>query len=113
METVYAAAACFALVAVVTANSNIFVDKMNGNDDGVIQEETVVTDSDGNTAVSTTAPAVAAQDNAEENQPTVFEETVENTIPENKTAKSTSSLATAKPQTSTSTNSDKKQCGCK
>ena len=80
-----AAAACFALVAVVTANSNMFVDKMNGNDDGVIQEETVVTDSDGNTAVSTTAPAVAAQDNAEENQPTVFEETVENTIPENKT----------------------------
>ena len=46
-----AAAACFALVAVVTANSNMFVDKMNGNDDGVIQEETVVTDSDGNTAV--------------------------------------------------------------
>lgn len=85
----------------------MFVDKMNGNDDGVIQEETVVTDSDGNTAVSTTAPAVAAQDNAEENQPTVFEETVENTIPENKTAKSTSSLATAKPQTSTSTNSVK------
>ena len=41
----------FALVAVVTANSNMFVDKMNGNDDGVIQEETVVTDSDGNTAV--------------------------------------------------------------
>ena len=61
-----AAAACFALVAVVTANSNMFVDKMNGNDDGVIQEETVVTDSDGNTAVSTTAPAVTAQDNAEE-----------------------------------------------
>ena len=90
-----------------TANSNMFVDKMNGNDDGVIQEETVVTDSDGNTAVSTTAPAVAAQDNAEENQPTVFEETVENTIPENKTAKSTSSLATAKPQTSVSTNSVK------
>ena len=58
-------------------------------------------------AVSTTAPAVAAQDNAEENQPTVFEETVENTIPENKTAKSTSSLATAKPQTSASTNSVK------
>ena len=55
-----AAAACFALVAVVTANSNMFVDKMNGNDDGVIQEETVVTDSDGNTAVSTTAAAVAA-----------------------------------------------------
>ena len=102
-----AAAACFALVAVVTANSNMFVDKMNGNDDGVIQEETVVTDSDGNAAVSTTAPAVAAQDNAEENQPTVFEETVENTIPENKTAKSTSSLATAKPQTSASTNSVK------
>ncbi len=51
-----AAAACFALVAVVTANSNMFVDKMNGNDDGVIKEETVVTDSDGNTAVSTTAP---------------------------------------------------------
>lgn len=102
-----AAAACFALVAVVTANSNMFVDKMNGNDDGVIQEETVVTDSDGNTAVSTTAPKVDAQDNAEENQPTVFEETVENTIPENKTAKSTSSLATAKPQTSTSTNSIK------
>ena len=102
-----AAAACFALVAVVTANSNMFVDKMNGNDDGVIQEETVVTDSDGNTAVSTTAPAVAAQDNAEENQPTGFEETVENTIPENKTAKSTSSLATAKPQTSVSTNSVK------
>ena len=49
-----AAAACFVLV-VVTANSNMFVDKMNGNDDGVIQEETVVTDSDGNTAVSTTA----------------------------------------------------------
>lgn len=45
-----------------------------------------MTDSDGNTAVSTTAPTVAAQDNAEENQPTVFEETVENTIPENKTA---------------------------
>ena len=43
-----------------------------------------------------TAAAVAAQDNAEENQPTVFEETVENTIPENKTAKSTSSFATAK-----------------
>ena len=50
---------------------------------------------------------MAAQDNAEENQPTVFEETVENTIPENKTAKSTSSLATAKPQTSVSTNSVK------
>lgn len=102
-----AAAACFALVAVVTANSNMFVDKMNGNDDGVIQEETVVTDSDGNTSVSTTAPVVANQDSAEENQPTVFEETVENTIPENKTAKSTSPLATAKPQTSTSTNSVK------
>ena len=102
-----AAAACFALVAVVTANSNMFVDKMNGNDDGVIQEETVVTDSDGNTAVSTTAPTVVDQDNTEENQPTVFEETVENTIPENKTVKSTSSLTTAKPQTSTSTNSVK------
>lgn len=103
-----AAAACFALVAVVTANSNMFVDKMNGNDDGVIQEETVVTDSNGNTSASTTAPVVVAnQDGAEENQPTVFEETVENTIPENKTAKSTSPLATAKPKTSTSTNSVK------
>lgn len=39
-----AAAACFALVAVVTANSRSLVDKMSGYDDGVIQEETVVTD---------------------------------------------------------------------
>lgn len=99
-----AAAACFALVAVVTSNSNMFVNKMNGNDDGVIQEETVVTDSDGNTSVSTSLP-VTAQDSTDESQPTVFEETVENTIPENKTSKSTAPLATAKPKTSTSTNS--------
>lgn len=36
-----AAAACFALVAVVTANGRMFVDKMNGSDDGVITENTV------------------------------------------------------------------------
>lgn len=87
METVYCGSACFALVAVVTANSNMFVDKMNGNDDGVIQEETVVTDSDGNTAVSTTAPTVAAQDNAEENQPTVFEERLKTLFPKIKQRK--------------------------
>lgn len=95
-----AAAACFALVAVVTSNSNMFVEKMNGNDDGVIQEETVVTDSNGNTPVSTASPVVV-QDSTNESQPTVIEETVENTIAENKTSKSTASLVTAKPKTST------------
>lgn len=101
-----AAAACFALVAVVTSNSNMFVNKMNGNDDGVIQEETVVTDSDGNTSSTSTTTPVVSQDNTGESQPTVFEETVENTIPENKPSKSTTPLATAKPKTSTSTNSN-------
>ena len=49
-----AAAACFALVAVVNVLTAICSSiRSNGNDDGVIQEETVVTDSDGNTAVST------------------------------------------------------------
>lgn len=58
METVLLlAAACFAVGSCCNRLTAIlFVDKMNGNDDGVIQEETVVTDSDGNTAVSTTAP---------------------------------------------------------
>lgn len=51
-----AAAACFALVAVVTSNGKMLVDKMHSND-GVIQEETVTTgDSAPQTPVSTTAP---------------------------------------------------------
>lgn len=52
-----AAAACFALVAVVTSNGKILVDKMHSNDDGVIQEETVTTDDSApQTPLSTAAP---------------------------------------------------------
>ena len=51
-----AAAACFALVAVITANSNIFVDKLMKNDDGVISTDTVVTD-DGSSASPTDGSA--------------------------------------------------------
>lgn len=92
-----AAAACFALVAVVTANSNMFVDKMNGNDDGVIQEETVVTDSDGNTAVSTTAPAWLLKTMRKKINRQYLKKRLKTLFPKIKQQKSTSSLATAKP----------------
>ena len=40
-----AAAACFALVAVIVANGRTFIDNMDTGDDGIIIEETVSTDS--------------------------------------------------------------------
>lgn len=95
-----AAAACFAVVAVVTSNSNMFVEKMNGNDDGVIQEETFVTDSDGNVPVSTALP-VTVKEGTNESQTAVAEENIENTISENKTSKNTVSHVTVKSKTST------------
>lgn len=67
------AAACFALVAVVTSNSQMLVNKMEGNNDGVIQEETVVTDNQ--TGTSSTASTPTPQDKTiEENKTSVFEE---------------------------------------
>lgn len=60
-----AAAACFALVAVVTSNGKMLVDKMHSND-GVIQEETVTTgDSAPQTPVSTAAPQTSDVTSAE------------------------------------------------
>lgn len=47
-----AVAACFALVAVLTANGTNLIDKMNGSDDGgVIIDETVVTNADNSVPV--------------------------------------------------------------
>ena len=53
-----AAAACFALVAVITANGKMLLGKIDGGDNGVISEETVTT-GDSDTAAAT-APTVSA-----------------------------------------------------
>ena len=56
-----AAAACFALVAVITANGKLLLGKIDSEDDGVIIEETVTTGNSDTSAATTPTVSAAPQ----------------------------------------------------
>lgn len=70
-----AAAACFVLVAVVTSNGKMLVDKMNHSDDGVIQEQTAASDDSGSAAPASTAVPQTVETDSKADLSSAFEET--------------------------------------
>ncbi len=88
-----AAAACFALVAVITSNGKSLVEKMQGSDDGVIKTETVVTDGDGSSEGANTENTDIIPDASSEN--------TESADTENTAGESTKSADTAAQNTQT------------
>ncbi|MGN0106555.1 MAG: hypothetical protein ACI4A5_02505 [Hominilimicola sp.] len=103
-----AAAACFALVAVITANGKLLVGKIDGGSDGVISEETVTTDDLGDESSTATAKPSSPQINdTKSDEPKAadfqspFEESAVPSVERADTEKKASIQATAKTAVST------------
>ena len=97
-----AAAACFALVAVLTANGKLLVSRIDNVSDGVIQEETVTTGNSAETAP--TAPTASESPQINDNKADAakaadlvsnFEETAVPSVERASTEKKTGSTSTA------------------
>ncbi len=108
-----AAAACLALIAVLTANSKLLTDRLSGTDDGVIVGDIPITDSAEPSALPLAAAEPAASDNtsASDTVKDIISETgaVQNTAATNKkeTVKSEAvsvSAPSVKPVTETKSN---------
>ncbi|MCH5209420.1 MAG: hypothetical protein J1F01_00470 [Oscillospiraceae bacterium] len=99
-----AAAACFALVAVIVANGRTLIDNMDTGDDGIIIEETVSTDSP--IPAITSAPVsipVPAPDQVKDNTAAA-----DNRVQENKETRDTQNVKNSQPgRTNKNTSSDR------